>query len=139
ALKQGKITVASFSPTGIHRLRTHSDDAVAKRANEVFDELRGPELKEKNALIAKFTPEVEKPGNVENGHKQFTVNCAVRHQLNGEGKQLAPDLSGMGVHGAAELLIHVLDPNRMVEENYMSVSIETKDGESYDGIIGREN
>jgi type 1 glutamine amidotransferase len=27
----------------------------------------------------------------------------------------------------------------MVEENYMSVSIETKDGETYDGIIGREN
>ena len=44
----------------------------------------------------------------------------------------------MGVHGAHELLVHILDPNRMVEENYMSVSIETKDGESYDGILGRD-
>jgi putative heme-binding domain-containing protein len=44
----------------------------------------------------------------------------------------------MGVHGPAELLVHILDPNRMVEENYMSVSIETKDGETYDGILGRD-
>jgi uncharacterized protein len=139
ALKAGKVTLASLNPAAVHRLRTHSDAAVAKRANEVIDELRGPELKEKNALITKLEAEVSKPGNVENGHKLFTANCAVCHTFNGEGKQLAPDLSGMGVHGAHELLVHILDPNRMVEDNYMAVSVETKDGESYDGIIGREN
>ena len=139
ALKGGKITFASLTPTDVHRLRTHADVAVAKRANEVIDELRGPELKEKNELIAKLTSEVEKPGNVENGHKAFTQNCAVCHTFNGEGKQLAPDLTGMGVHGAGELLVHILDPNRMVEENYMATSIETKDGENYDGIVSREN
>ena len=138
ALDKGKIQLASLSPTSVHRLRTHADGAVARRANDVIDKLRGPETKEKDALIAKFTPEVEKPGNVENGKKAFTQNCAVCHRFNGEGKELAPDLSGMGVHGAAELLVHILDPNRMVEENYMAVSIETKDGETYDGILGRD-
>jgi putative heme-binding domain-containing protein len=139
ALSHGKIAIASLSPTDVHRLRTHADATVSKRANAVVDELRGPELKEKNALIAKFTPEVEKPGNAETGHKAFVQNCAVCHTFNGEGKQLAPDLTGMGVHGAAELLVHILDPNRMVEENYMATSIETKDGETFDGIVSREN
>ena len=45
----------------------------------------------------------------------------------------------MGAHGAAELIIHVLDPNREVEPNYYAYSVETKDGETYDGIIAREN
>ncbi len=139
SLGSGQNTISSLTPSDVHRLRTHADRAVAKRANEVIDELRGPELKEKNALIAKLAPDVEKPGNVENGHKAFVQNCAVCHTFNGEGKQLAPDLSGMGVHGAHELLVHILDPNRMVEENYMATSIETKDGETYDGIISREN
>jgi putative heme-binding domain-containing protein len=138
-LKNGKVTLASLNPTSVHRLRTHADGRVARRANEVIDELRGPEVKEKNALIAKFDPEVAKPGNMEKGREIFAQNCAVCHRFNGEGKELAPDLTGMGVHGAHELLVHILDPNRMVEENYMSVSIETKDGETYDGIIGREN
>ena len=139
ALKNGKIALTSLSPTDIHRLRTHADATVAGHANEIIDQLRGPELKEKNAIIAKLTPEVEKPGNAEKGHQAFLQNCAVCHTFNGEGKPLAPDLTGMGVHGAGELLVHILDPNRMVEENYMATSIETKDGETYDGIVSREN
>jgi putative heme-binding domain-containing protein len=139
AISKNQVPLATLGPSSVFRLRTHADTAVAKRANEVLDELRGPEVKEKNALIAKLTPEVEKPGNVENGHKAFTQNCAVCHKFNGEGKDLAPDLTGMGVHGAPELLVHILDPNRMVEENYVSTSIETKDGETYDGVIAREN
>lgn len=139
ALKGGNVQLATLGPIAINRLRTHSDKAVASRANAVLDELRGPEEKEKNALIARFTPEVEKPGNVENGHKLFTQNCAVCHQFKGEGKDIAPELTGMGAKGAEELLIHVLDPNRYVEPNFFSFSIETKDGETLDGIIGREN
>jgi putative membrane-bound dehydrogenase-like protein len=138
SLQQGKIQLASLNPSAVHRLRTHSDGAVARRANDVIDALRGPEAKEKEALISKLALEMEKPGNLENGRKTFTQNCAVCHRFNGEGKELAPDLTDMGVHGAHELLVHILDPNRMVEENYMSVSIETKDGESYDGILGRD-
>lgn len=137
ALKGGQLQLASLNPAAVHRLRTHSDSTVARRANAVIDELR-PEVKEKNALVAKLEPEVSKPGNLANGKTVFTANCAVCHQFNGEGKQLGPDLTGMGVHGVHELLVHILDPNRMVEDNYMAVSIETKDGETYDGILGRD-
>jgi uncharacterized protein len=138
SLKSGQIQLASLSPADVHRLRTHSDSAVARQANEIIDALR-PEVKEKNALIAKLEHDVEKPGNIEKGRLAFAQNCGVCHSFNGEGKELGPNLTGMGVHGAHELLVHILDPNRMVEENYMTVSIETKDGESLDGIIGREN
>ena len=138
AIQQGKIEFATLSPGVVHRLRTHPDGAVARRANEVIDTLRGPEAKEKEALITKLAAEVEKPGNISNGQKAFTQNCAVCHRFNGDGKDLGPDLTGMGVHGAHELLVHILDPNRMVEENYMAVSVETKEGESFDGILGRD-
>lgn len=139
AIKGGKVTLANLGPSSVHRLRTHSDKAVAKRAGDVIDELRGPEVKEKNALIAKLTPEVEKPGNLENGKKLFTANCAVCHRFNGEGKEVGPELTGMGAHGPAELLVAVLDPNREVDPSFLSWSIETKDGETLDGLIASEN
>jgi len=139
ALRKGEINLTTLGPAAVHRLRNHSDSAVAQRANAVIDELRGPEVKEKNELIAKFTPIVERPGNIENGHKLFTQACATCHKFNGEGKDVAPDLTGMGAHGAAELLVHVLDPNRVVEPNFVSYSIETKDDQLFDGIIAREN
>ncbi|MEO7297741.1 MAG: PVC-type heme-binding CxxCH protein [Verrucomicrobiota bacterium] len=139
AIDGGKINLGSLSPNSVHRLRTHGDPKVAQRANEVFEKLRGPEVKEKNALIEKFTPVVTQPGNAKNGHKLFTANCAVCHKFQGEGKEVAPDLTGMGVHGAAELLVHVLDPNRVVEPNFIAYSIETADDQSLDGILASEN
>jgi putative heme-binding domain-containing protein len=139
SLKDGKVTLATLGPASVHRLRTHSDPAVSKRAIQVIEELRGPEAKEKNALIAKLIPEVEKSGNVENGKKLYVQNCAVCHKFNGEGKEVGPDLSGMGAHGPAELLAAIIDPNREVDPSFISWSFETKDGETYDGVIASEN
>lgn len=134
-----KINLGTLSPVAINRLRTHSDKSVAARANKIIDEIRGPEMKEKDELIAKFTTLVVQPGDPVRGHQLFIKNCEVCHRFSGEGKDVAPDLTGMGAHGPAELIIHVLDPNRQVEPNYYAYSIETKDGEIYDGVVAREN
>ncbi len=140
ALRDRKIDARLIGPANIHRLRTHSDRAVAAKANEILDEIRGPEQKQKDTLIAQLRPVVEQSGgNAENGHKLFTANCAVCHVFKNEGRELAPNLTGMGAHGVADLLVHILDPNRQVEPNFYSTSIETKDELSYDGIIAREN
>jgi uncharacterized protein len=139
ALADRKIDHLALGPSNLHRLRTHPDKTVAARANAVIDELKGPEQKEKDLLIARFRPEVERPGNVENGHKLFLANCASCHIFKEEGRNLAPNLTGMGAHGAGELLVHIVDPNRLVEPNFVSASIETKDDLNYDGIIEREN
>lgn len=138
-LKKGTVTLAALGPGNVFRLRSHSDKGVAQKAGAIIDELRGPEVKEKEAMIAKLEPIVAKPGNLENGKAVFAQNCGVCHKLNGDGREVGPDLTGMGVHGVHELLTHVLDPNRFVEENYVATSIETKDDEVLDGIVVREN
>ncbi|MBI3414771.1 MAG: ThuA domain-containing protein [Verrucomicrobia bacterium] len=128
-----------LGPANQFRLRTHADKTVAAKANEVIDALKGPEQKQKDELLAKFRPEVEKAGNVENGKKVFLANCAACHKFKNDGADFAPNLTGMGAHGPGELLIHILDPNRLVEPNFVSVSIETKDDQTFDGIVLREN
>jgi putative heme-binding domain-containing protein len=55
------------------------------------------------------------------------------------GNLVGPNLTGMGAHGPAELLGQIIDPNKEVDIAYVAISIETKDGEIYDGIITREN
>lgn len=138
-LKDGSITLAALGPGNVFRLRTHSDKAVAEKAGAAIDALRGPEVKEKEAVIAKLEPMVARPGNAENGKQVFVQNCGVCHKINDEGREAGPDLTGMGVHGVHELLTHILDPNRFVEENYVATSIETSDDQVLDGIVVREN
>ncbi|TXT48382.1 MAG: membrane-bound dehydrogenase [Limisphaerales bacterium] len=139
ALETDVIPPTVLGPANIHRLRVHPDLAVAKRANDLMDKLRGPEAKEKAALLAKFTPEVQKPGNAAKGKELFTLNCATCHLLGQLGNNVGPNLTGMGAHGPAELLGQILDPNKEVDIAYVAISIETKDGELTDGIVIREN
>jgi len=74
-------------------------------------------MKEKNALIAKFTPIVVQSAMP---FRQAIVhqNCAVCHRFNGEGKDIPPDLTGMGAH-VRRNCVHVLDPNREVGPTIM--------------------
>ncbi len=139
ALADRKLDPGLLGLANLYRLRTHADAAVAKRAGAVIEELKGPEQKEKDSLIAKLRPEVIKPGDVANGAKLFTQNCAPCHKFKNEGADFAPNLNGMGAHGPEDLLVHIIDPNRVVEPNFTAVSIETKDDLSYDGIVLREN
>ncbi len=139
SIQQKQIPLSQFGPALLHRLRTHPDAAIAKRATQVIDEIQGPEMKQKDALIADLAPAVQQTGNIENGHKLFAQNCSTCHKFKGEGRDVAPDLTGMGAHGPLDLLVHIVDPNRVVEPNFITANIETKDDLSYDGIIAREN
>jgi putative membrane-bound dehydrogenase-like protein len=139
SLKAGKVTPAALGPANIYRLRNHTDKEVAQRASAVMEELRGPEAKEKAALIVQLEPEVSRPGDATAGKAIYVQNCGVCHKYDAEGRDVGPELTGMGAHGVHELLVHILDPNHFVEENYVAVSIETKDDQSLDGIVVREN
>ncbi|MEW6158605.1 MAG: PVC-type heme-binding CxxCH protein [Verrucomicrobiota bacterium] len=138
-VKDGKLALNQLGPANVHRLRTHPDADVSRQALAIIEAIRGPEAKEKETLLAQLLPVVRQSGHLENGRKLFTQNCANCHKFNGEGSNLAPDLTGMGTHGPEDLLVHIVDPNRLVEPNFISVSIETKDDQSFDGIVAREN
>jgi putative heme-binding domain-containing protein len=45
----------------------------------------------------------------------------------------------MGAHGSAELLVHVIDPNREVEPSFWQWNVTTKSGENLVGVIANEN
>jgi putative membrane-bound dehydrogenase-like protein len=139
ALADKKLDYRDLGPANLYRLRTHPDAAVAGRAATVIEALQGPAREEKAALIDGLVAEVIRPGNAAKGAEVFTQNCAPCHQFKDEGADFAPSLTGMGAHGPEELLVHILDPNRVVEPNYYAVSVETRDDFSYDGIVLREN
>lgn len=135
----GKISAADIGPGNVSRLRQHPDKAVSARASALLDKLM-PGAKEKAEIIAKFLPEVTKPGNAANGKVMFTAACAVCHKFGDVGKmEVGPTLTGMGSHGAAELLVHIIDPNREVDPTYWQWNITTKKGETNAGVITTEN
>jgi putative heme-binding domain-containing protein len=80
------------------------------------------------------------PVNKERGHELFLKNCAVCHQLNGEGANppVGPDITGVG-RGTLDLLLNnVIDPDQIIGAGYENVIVDTKDGETKTGRLVEE-
>ncbi|MCB1209552.1 MAG: c-type cytochrome, partial [Verrucomicrobiales bacterium] len=135
AVKAGSIDRKIFAPGDVARLRSHPNKGIARRANELFK----VDNAAKDAIIAKLTPEVVKPGDAAKGKMLFTAACAVCHKLGELGALVGPPLDGMGAHGPAELLVHIVDPNREVDPSFWAFNITTKKGEVLQGVVTGEN
>lgn len=135
AVRDGSLPRTAFTPGDIARLRNHPNKPLAQRAANLFK----ADTSAKESILAKLTPEVEKPGNPDNGKLLFSAACAVCHKLGDLGVAVGPPLDGMGAHGPAELLIHIVDPNREVDPSFWAFNISTKKGELLQGVITSEN
>ena len=139
AMKDGKVTPANLGPANVARLRTHPNRQVALQAAALLDAL-SPAAKAKSDIVAALLPEIEKPGDGALGKVLFTGACASCHKLGNLGKsQAGPPLDGMGAHGRAELLSHIVDPNREVDPSFWQWNVTTRKGETLAGVIASEN
>ena len=67
--------------------------------------------------------------------KQRVADC---HRLGNDGFAVGPDLSGARSGGKEKLLVNILDPNREIPPNYFGYIVETREGDSYAGLIVNE-
>ena len=138
ALKNKSVDVTTLGPATAARLRTHPDKGVAKRATEMLEELN-PLARAKKEAIAKLLPLVEGKGDIAKGKALFATTCATCHKYGDIGADIGPGLTGMGAHGAAELLGAIVDPNAEVDPSFISWNLEAKDGQLFAGVIASEN
>ncbi|MEY4938888.1 MAG: hypothetical protein RIQ93_623 [Verrucomicrobiota bacterium] len=138
-IRLGRITSGQLSPSQLARLRTHPDRTVARQAVALFD-AQNPAAQEKGKLIASLTPAIERPANLANGKTLFAGACAACHRLGELGtRDVGPPLNGIGARSPAELLIHIVDPNREVEPSFWQWNIVTKTGTTIAGVLASEN
>lgn len=139
AMKDGRVTPANLGPGNVARLRTHPSRQVARQAEALLATL-SPEAKQKNELITRLVAEVEKPGDAAKGRALYTAACAACHKFGDLGfNEVGPPLHGMGSHGPAELLVHIVDPNREVDPSFWQWNVTTRKNETLSGIIVGEN
>jgi putative membrane-bound dehydrogenase-like protein len=81
---------------------------------------------------------VKRQGNAQNGKLIYAKagTCAKCHQVNGEGKNVGPDLSEIGKKLAKEALYEsILYPSASISHNYETWVVETKKGTSTNGLL----
>ena len=74
-------------------------------------------------------------GNAARGRKLFETNCANCHQVAGRGKQVGPNLDGIGNRGLVRLAEDVLAPSRNVDVAFRATTVVTVDGRASTGLV----
>jgi putative heme-binding domain-containing protein len=71
-----------------------------------------------------------------NGKNMFAASlCSSCHTMKGEGGNIGPDLTQVGTRFTAkDILVHTVDPNREVSDQYAATVFTMKDGSS---VVGR--
>jgi putative heme-binding domain-containing protein len=72
-----------------------------------------------------------------NGKAMYSAaGCVACHRLGDEGGTIGPDLSGVGQRfGVRDILEAVIDPSRVISDQYRMMLLKTKDGQTYSGRI----
>jgi putative heme-binding domain-containing protein len=77
-------------------------------------------------------------GDATRGHTLYTALCAACHRLKNEGSEIGPDLGTVASKPTEQLVEAILDPNRAVEQRYLTQTVTTKDGRELIGMICEE-
>ncbi|HRQ89879.1 MAG TPA: c-type cytochrome, partial [Bacteroidia bacterium] len=104
-------------------------------------ELFGQADADRAALISSYREALTKhQGDPEKGALVFQkAACITCHKIGGTGVEVGPSLDDVKIKPAEALLTDILDPNRAVEERWVSQSLETTDGRILAGLVHGED
>jgi uncharacterized protein len=137
-VENGKLRLDELSLDQKQALAAHPVKALAARAKTLLASGGGLPDADRQKVITELTPLVLKPGNAAKGKLVFQQQCAKCHRYGGEGGKVGPDLTGMAAHPKADLLVNILDPSRSVEGNFVSYTVATTDGRTFNGLLASE-
>jgi uncharacterized protein len=138
-LEEGTLNVGDLPVVERTKLTEHPDMKVRDRVNKVFLSGGGLPSPDRQRVIDSILPVVMAGGDAARGKAIFKEHCGKCHVHSGEGGKVGPELTGMAVHPAHELLIHILDPNRSVEGNYRAYTVTTEEGRVVSGLLAAES
>ncbi len=138
AVESGSLRLDELSLDQKQALAAHPLRTIAERAKKLLAQGGGLPDADRQKVIDTLAPIVLKGGDAERGRLVFEQQCSKCHTHSGKGGKVGPDLTGMAAHPKAELLVNIIDPSRSVEGNFVSYTVATSDGRTFNGLLASE-
>ncbi len=135
AVEQGAIKPHELSAGQLTQLRVQRAAGIKVRVDKLFAQ---NQMAKRGDVVKAFQPAMTLRGDAAKGRQIYTERCLSCHRAEGQGNALGPDLVTVKTTGKEKLLVNILDPNREVPPQFLAYAIDTKDGESYTGLVVNE-
>ncbi len=136
AVELGVIPMKAIPRSTVRQMLLHNDDAINKLVRKLWGDVKGATTEEMKAEINRLLQVVGTGGGDPlPGKKLFTTKCAVCHTLHAQGGTVGPDLTTYKRDDAANLMLHIVNPNAEIREGFETHVITTESGRTLNGII----
>lgn len=135
AIEARKVSLAQIPFSRRTLLMKHADPAVREFAVKLFSADAPSPRKE---VLVRYQPALAAEGDAVRGRKVFLRECQTCHRMAEQGFDVGPNLLTIKHRTPAEVLTHVLDPNREVSPNFLEYVIALEDGRVMTGVIAEE-
>jgi putative heme-binding domain-containing protein len=123
------------------QVRSFGDAHLTRQLGQVWGEVRET-AKDRKEQIARYksllTGDHLQKADRAKGRLLFNQACATCHTLYGQGKAIAPDLTGANRDNLDYLLENIIDPSAVVAADFRMSVVALKDGRVLTGVVGEQ-
>jgi putative membrane-bound dehydrogenase-like protein len=135
AAEQQRVSLAEVDSIQREGLQQHRNPIIQALALKAFEQAQSTT---RQAVIEAYLPALDMQGNVASGATIFVKNCAACHQVAGQGVNIGPNLASSASQSASALLTHILDPNQIVQPNYVVYVALDINGRAHTGLLAAQ-
>ncbi len=125
-------TPTDLAASQVQDLIKHKNAKVAALAKTVLKSVIPPSREE---VVKTFAPAVALKGDAKAGQNHYISRCMACHQANGMGIEVGPNFTTVKTKGRDALLTAILEPHKEVASQYIAYTVNTKDGQTVQGVI----
>jgi putative heme-binding domain-containing protein len=134
-IEGGRFLGSDLGPVLVKQLVGHGDAALRERARKTLADVIPPDRSE---VIAAYKAAASMKGDAARGRDVFAKNCVACHRIGALGTAVGPDISDTLSKSREQLLNDVLDPSRVIDNNYAVYLVRTKSGSVLSGLIAAQ-
>lgn len=127
---------ADLAASQVQALAKHKNVKIATLAKAVLASVIPPSREE---VVKKFQPALAMKGDATAGNVVFLSRCLACHVANGQGIEVGPNFTTVKSRGRDGLLTAILEPHKEVASQYISYTVNTKDGQTLSGVIAKDD
>lgn len=135
AIQDDVLMPRSLSVSQWQTMQRIADPKIQTALRDVLSELVDTDRDE---VISRYGNSLRSEGNVEAGRELFQRHCSVCHRIDGIGRNVGPDISDSRTKSREQLLVSILNPNLVIDNNYYRFVALTADDRVVEGLIVEE-
>ena len=132
AVEQGRIKARELDQTRATRLLKNVTKDSKARAEKL---LASAMPADRTKALEQYKPALSLKADAVRGKEVFKKNCATCHKIGDVGIEVGPSIADLRTKTLEQVLVDVLQPNKAIDNNFISYTVVTDDGLQYVGIV----